>query len=186
VAQLSTLGHIRAMSTLSLIDPAPTMGEQAIAMLNEIGVDDGGFEGLQHPLTTETFPAYITRLLDYAAGRDLPAGYVPMDTYWLLLGGSLAGVSRLRHSLTDSLLHSGGHISYWIRPGERGKGLGTRLLSLTCQKAFGRGIDRVLVTCDRDNVRSVKVIKGNGGVLDSSLSISPDDPELHFWIRQDI
>jgi len=171
------------MSALSLIDPTSTLGEQALAMINEIGPDDGGFQGLERPLTPGTLAKYIAQLLDEAAGRGLPQGYVPMNTYWLLGGGNqLLGISRLRHRLTDSLTRRGGHIGYWVRPRERGKGYGTRLLSLTCQKAAALGIERILVTCSRTNNWSVRIIEGNGGILDSSLSNSAEDPELHFWI----
>ena len=171
------------MNELSLVDPSAEM-VAALPMINEIGPDDGGFQGLEHSLTPETFPAFVTQLNDAASGKELPEGWIPMNTYWLVRGGTHpVGISRLRHRLTDSLLKHGGHIGYWIRPGERGKGYGTLLLALTCQKAKAIGIGRILVTCHRDNGSSIRIIEKNGGILDPSLSSGPQDGELHYWIE---
>lgn len=63
--------------------------------------------------------------------------------------------------------HIGGHIGYGIRPSERRKGYATVLLNLALIKARELGIQRALVTCDRDNIGSAKTIMNNGGVLDS-------------------
>ena len=59
----------------------------------------------------------------------------------------------------------GGHIGYDIRPSERRKGYGTVLLALTLKKAQELGLHEVLVTCDSDNVDSVRIIEKNGGEL---------------------
>ena len=171
------------MNELSLVDPSAEM-TAALPMINEIGPEDGGFQGVAQPLTPETFPAYVAGLTDVAAGKNLPEGWVPMNTYWLIRKGTHpVSISRLRHRLTESLLQRGGHIGYWIRPSERGKGYGTRLLALTCQKARAIGIDRILVTCHRDNKGSIRIIEKNGGVLDISLSSGPQDEELNYWIE---
>jgi len=171
------------MNELSLIDPTAEMAA-ALPMINEIGPEDGGFQGVAQPLTPETFPTFVAGLTDAAEGKQLPEGWVPMNTYWLVRDRMQpAGISRLRHRLTESLLKRGGHIGYWIRPSERGKGYGTRLLALTCQKAISIGIDRILVTCHRDNKGSVRIIEKNGGILDPSLSSGPQDDQLHYWIE---
>ena len=110
------------MKELSLVDPCAEMAA-AIPMINEIGPGDGGFQGLEHSLTSETFPAFVTQLNNMAVGRELPEGWVPMNTYWLVRGGTHpVDISRLHHRLTDSLLKRGRHIGYWVRPWERGKG----------------------------------------------------------------
>jgi hypothetical protein len=40
------------------------------------------------------FPALLRRLNDFEAGRNLPEGYVPSSTYWLVEHGELVGVSK--------------------------------------------------------------------------------------------
>ena len=45
------------------------------------------------------------------------------------------------------------------------------------------GIDPVLITCDDDNIGSIKVIERNGGVLENIVT-GPDvpRPKRRYWI----
>lgn len=111
---------------------------------------------------------YRQRLMDMSGGRDLPPGWVPATTFWLLDdAGCVGGVSILRHSLTPGLLGRGGHISYYVKGSERGKGYGKTILALVLEVAREEmGLDRVLVTARSTNVPSLRVIEANGGKLE--------------------
>lgn len=61
-------------------------------------------------------------------GEDLPEGWVPGTTRFLVHEGRILGLFNLRHWLTDPLLRFGGHVGYSVRPSERRKGFGTLLL----------------------------------------------------------
>jgi predicted acetyltransferase len=67
-------------------------------------------------------------------------------------------VSNLRHNLNDNLYICGGHIGYGIRPDQRRKGYATKILKLTLIEAKKKGIENVLVTCNPENLGSVKAI----------------------------
>ena len=126
--------------------------------------------------------ALVGHLRDWSAGRDLPDGWVPCNTYWAVVGGRVVGQVRLRHRLTEELLKRGGHIGYEVRPSERGKGYATRILAMALEKAAERGIARVLVTCNHDNRASARVIEKNGGVFESEVEF---DGALNrrYWIE---
>ena len=108
-----------------------------------------------------------------------------MTLFWLVRGGTaIVGTSQLRHTLTPDLEHEGGHIGYNIRPSQRRKGYGTRLLGLLLGKARGLGLQRVLLTCDTDNVASARIIEKNGGRLDSDgISGKSGKPISRYWIE---
>jgi len=76
---------------------------------------------------------------------------------------------QIRHELNEYLLSYGGHISYGIRPSERRHGFASLMLSLSLPKAKELGINRALVTCDKENTASAKTIKSNGGVLGNEI-----------------
>ncbi len=99
--------------------------------------------------------------------------------------GRIYGMASLRRRLSDDLLVGGGHIGYGIRPSERGKGFGTRQLKLLLEKCRALGIDRVLVTCDRDNPASAHVIINNGGVLQDEIIEEDGNPLRRYWITLD-
>ncbi|QDG51605.1 GNAT family N-acetyltransferase [Persicimonas caeni] len=110
---------------------------------------------------------------------------VPETIYWLVDGDEFIGRLELRHELNDHLLEVGGHIGYSIRPGRRREGYGTTILELALQKACECGMQRVLLTCDPDNVASRKIIEKNGGEFENRVDVVRDGMEYHklrFWI----
>ncbi len=120
----------------------------------------------------DSWPDFVHQCDEEAAGRPLTPDRVPQTVFILTRvapdGSRVAlGVSKLRHALTPKLEDIGGHIGYRIRPDERGKGYGTLILALTLPYARALGLERVLLTCDADNIRSARVIIANGGVLTS-------------------
>lgn len=138
------------------------------------------------------WPAYVEQCADEARGISRDPARVPQTVLLLArialtqLGPervTLLGVAKLRHMLTPALEDTGGHIGYNIRPSERGKGYGARILALTLERARELGLSRVLLTCDADNLRSARVIVRNGGVL-TSEGYSPlrDARVSRYWI----
>lgn len=91
------------------------------------------------------------------------------------------GLVDIRHRLNDFLLKRGGHIGYSIRVSERGRGYGSRILALALDECRKLRIDRVLVTCDRDNIGSAKIIQKNGGILENEVDIQ-GILQQRYWI----
>ena len=111
------------------------------------------------------FDGYIERLKNRAHGEDLPEGYVPESIFWLIESNTYIGRISVRHQLTEKLKNFGGTIGYAIRPSERRKGYGKKLLALGLHKAAELGINEVILTCDETNVGSRRIIEANGGEL---------------------
>ncbi len=132
----------------------------------------------------DDFAGYVQFLLNDAMPEHVNRGWVPCSHFWLVTDqGRVVGTSRLRHSLVPHLEREGGHIGYDVRPSERGRGYGTRLLALTLCEARWMGLSRVLVTCDEDNPASRRVIEKNGGKLASrGISERTGKPILRYWI----
>ena len=58
------------------------------------------------------------------------------------------------------------------------------ILRLGLEKAKGLGIEKVLLTCNEDNIPSLKIIEKNGGTLDNKVSNPVEGPDkLRFWIN---
>jgi predicted acetyltransferase len=95
-----------------------------------------------------------------------PERHVPCTTLWWVDGEDYLGRLAIRHRLTDFLLEVGGHIGYDVRPTRRREGHATAMLRHSLSWARGLGIDPALVTCDDDNVGSIRVIEAAGGELE--------------------
>lgn len=92
------------------------------------------------------------------------------------------GAVNIRHCLNDDLLFTGGHIGDGVRPSERRKGIATAMIGMALEECRKLGIERVLITCDSDNIGSAKSIVRNGGVLENEVINEEGVPEQRYWI----
>jgi predicted acetyltransferase len=171
---------------LALVAPAVAFDAPFVEMMDDFDAagEHTQFRGTDALARTD-FPAYVRVLEERARGANLPPGYVPDSQYWLVRdGATVLGVVSLRHYLTPALDDVGGHIGYSIRPSERRKGYGTRVLALALERAAALGLARVLVTCDTDNIGSARIIEKNGGVLASQgYSERTQSTVSRYWIE---
>ena len=87
---------------------------------------------------------------------NLPAGWVPAIQFLSFDETGLPlGFLALRLSLNDKLFVEGGHIGYSIRPNQRGKGYGKEQLRLGLAEARKQGLERVLITYEQRDRKSV-------------------------------
>ncbi len=154
---------------LSLIRPIVEYENSYRSYIRELGDSE------RYPFTLDfefdDFPALVSRLNNCSLGIDLPDGWVPHTTFWLVENGEIVGVSSLRHRMTDRLKRLGGHIGFGVRPSAQGRGVAKELLRQTLSEAGHLGISEVLVICLKDNVASASVIRANGGRLESEYSV---------------
>lgn len=127
----------------------------------------------------EDFEFYLNNL----EIKNPKEGYVPDSTFFLYddVRNRLLGACNIRHYLNKGLLLTGGHIGDGIRPSERRKGYGTKIISLALDECKKLNIDKVLITCDEDNIGSKKAIINNGGILENK-AIDNNKVVLRFWI----
>lgn len=115
----------------------------------------------------DSFVHDLSRLADEARVRQ--AGYRDC-VFWLIDDDEYVGQASIRPDLgTPYLITYGGHVGYSIRPSRRRQGYGRRILTLALEKCIEEQVDRVLVTCDEDNIPSRRIIEANGGVFESGL-----------------
>ena len=130
------------------------------------------------------FRRYLQVLADQERGIGLPSPeHVPSTFLFAFAGARIVGRAAIRHRLTAHLERVGGHIGYVVVPEFRRRGHATAILGLSLQIARDRlGLDRVLVTCDDDNIGSIRAIEKNGGVLENVVT-GPglDTPKRRYW-----
>ena len=84
----------------------------------------------------------------------------------------------------DYLLNYGGHIGYSVRKSERNKDYAKSMLKYTCSFLFSLGLDKVLVTCDHENIASKKTIESCSGVLENIVK-EDNSYTLRYWIYKE-
>ena len=126
------------------------------------------------------FDEYVQVILERES--DPLPGLVPASDYWLIAEDSYAGRISLRHHLTPALRRYGGHIGYEVRPSRRRRGYGTLMCKLGIEKLRALGVQRILITCDDDNIASYKIIEANGGILEDKIENGRHALTRRYWV----
>ncbi|MFL6162860.1 MAG: GNAT family N-acetyltransferase [Jatrophihabitantaceae bacterium] len=106
-----------------------------------------------------------------------PPGWTHTSTYWWAQDENYLGSIRIRHQLIPPVLAEAGLIGYDIAPKARRLGHGTAMLRAALPIARELGFDRVLITCDPDNIGSRRVMENNGGVFEAERN-----GKLRYWV----
>ena len=93
----------------------------------------------------------------------------------------IVGAVNIRHKLDDYHLNRGGHIGYYVCQLERNKGYAKIILERSLEICKQMSIDKVLLTCVKDNVASAKTIIAKGGVLEKEVEQNGEILQK-YWI----
>jgi predicted acetyltransferase len=126
--------------------------------------------------------AYLSQLADARFEGKLKPGWVPATFLVAEVDGLLVGRVSIRHRLNAALRDVGGHIGYGVRPAYRGRGFATEMLRQAVTKTRELGVDRILDTCDEDNLASIRTIERNGGQLQDVRPFSAGTCKRRYWI----
>lgn len=142
---------------------------------------DPNFAHYFHP--DLSYADYVEDLLNKEKGINLPEGHVRGSCLYGFVDNKIVGRVSIRYELTDFLKNVGGHIGYVTVPNFRKKGYATEMLKQSLLIAKKNGLNRVLLTCDNDNIGSILTIEKCGGVLEN-IYRGPEAtvPKRRYWI----
>jgi len=121
--------------------------------------------------------------VDLGDGREVPK--LPSHLFWISDSDFCGSINFRFQRGTEALPpYCSGHIGYSIVPWKQRRGYATEALRQVLDVVRREGFARVSLTCDADNIGSMKVITANGGVL-AHRAPHPDKPgqdKLTYWI----
>lgn len=114
-----------------------------------------------------------------------PPNWVP-DTQYISVrrsDGRIIGMLDIRHELNDVCLNLFGNLGYSVRHSERRNGYATIQLYLAKEICRSIGMERILVSCHKENIASAKTILHNGGILENEVVDQRNNEVLQrYWI----
>ena len=166
-----------------LVKPSVNLKEQYMDYYSEWKeVGEKLNPGILRKMDPNRFEEMVSVLHDIEIGKQ--EGHVPEPVYFLVNEKNrILGAVTIRHSLTERMLNTEGHIGAGIRPSERRNGYATKILELALDKMRELEIPKALVTCNEDNIGSVRAILKNGGVRDNDFLESHGNIVKRYWIH---
>ncbi len=169
---------------LELASLAPPKG--LAALLDDLGRGENGFGGTAVSRGGLTIDEYLQFCHGTNGHKNLIMGDIPRSFFWLLdETGEAVGIVRMWHYLNNSLRERTGHISYYVRRDQRGKGYGREALRQALIALEKTGEKRGLLIADLDNLPSTRVILANGGRLESIGRGGNRKKFGRYWINLD-
>jgi len=153
-------------------------------VLLELGAGDNRFKGTSFGRGECSLAEFLQECKDGEDERMISAHMVPQSVCWLMVdSGRMVGIVRVRHRLNERLIQYGGHIGYYVRPSERGKGYGKEALRLGLSRLGELGVSRALLTVNPSNIASIQVVLSNRGVQDGQGIDSVSGEVVNrYWI----
>lgn len=174
------------MSASKLVRPDPEYKDSFLQALTEYQAEER-FSYLSPALLRTDFGKFIAGL---RADRGVPhkpyqdwVEPVPETVLWMVRDGEYIGSADIRHRLNWHLEKWGGHIHFIIRPSQRRKGYGKKILQKSIPLANYLGIDRALLTVAPDNVAAIRVVDFCGAVLEDETGETGNFPaRRRYWL----
>lgn len=155
--------------------------QQVLAAVEEFAAEGGQWSYRYRP--DLPWADYVELVHGWEDGVNLPDGFVEHAELVAVVDGDIVGRTSVRFVLNEFLRNIGGHIGYNVRPSFRRRGYATEILRQSLDLARAHGISPALVTCDIDNIGSMRVIEANGGVLEGIFDGEPGLPQKRrYWI----
>jgi predicted acetyltransferase len=127
---------------------------------------------------------WIDQCRNNEKGINLREGYVP-DTLFLYVrkgDDAVCGMIDVRHYLNAYLSLAGGHIGYSVLPRERRKGIAASMLKAVLPYCRSIGLEKVMITCSKDNEGSRRTILHNHGIYEGDTEHDGEITEK-YWIE---
>lgn len=172
---------------LKLFAPTMEYKEQVMEYRKKFLENNDQLHGTARLEEVTTYEEWLD--FDNRALKRYGENHVPSTVYLCIRtkDNKLVGIIEFRHELTEHLLKHGGNIGYSIHPEERRKGYGTEMLRLMLIKCKELHKKRVLLTCDKENIASAKIMIANGAILENEvvdeINLSKSGIIQRYWIE---
>ena len=173
-----------------LVLPTQEYKEQVIELRKTFLENKEGFDGCAGLEDVKTYEEWLN--FDERLSRKYGENFVKSTVYLAIRinDNKLVGIIDFRHELSSEfLLKYGGNIGYSVAIDERRKGYAKKMLNLMLDKCIELRKNKVLLTCDKENIASKKTIIANGGILENTIEdtvgLTKSGIIERYWIQLD-
>jgi len=168
------------MDRINLVRPNRDLEQQAIDYKQEhFESGENIISGSELWDKTESYSEWLEAVSRNANKDTVNPSWVVTDTFFAVRENDkkILGIISFRHELND-FLKDFGHVGYSVRPTERKKGYATEMLKQVLAVAKEIGLSRVQLSCEKENIPSIKTIAKNGGVYERSFEFEGETADI--------
>lgn len=174
-----------SMSQIKLIKPTMEFAEEIMEYRQEFLDSGDNLAGSSNLGAFSSIEEWINEIRKLENVDTCPIDKVSSTLYMgvRLSDNKVIGMINFRHHINHPILSVwGGHIGYSVRPSERRKGYAKEMLRQVLNYCKEFRVNKVLITCDSDNIASRKTIIANGGIFENEVMV--DGKRIQrYWIQ---
>ena len=171
---------------MKLIKPNESFKSQIAEYREEFINANSSMDGCGSLFRMEETEEWLNQVKSLANIETVPSNFVQSTQFIYVreIDNKLVGMIQVRHYFNEFLEKYGGHIGYSVRPSERKKGYASSMLQECLPYCKTLGLNRVLLTCEENNIGSKKTILKNGGIYEKTVFCDSDNVNLErYWIE---
>jgi len=171
------------MSEIKLMKPSIDYANEIMAFREELLNAESDFAGCGSLYNCKTADEWINIVgvneISCQEGGVTSNSYIAVR----LRDNKIVGIIDLRHHINHPILSVwGGHMGYTVRPSEQRKGYAKEMLKQNLENCRTKGLDKILIVCNSDNIASEKTIIANGGILEKEILVDSHTMK-RFWVE---
>ncbi len=123
---------------------------------------------------------WLNRLINLNIGTTLKPGEVPQSTFFMFDGTRIVGYLTIKRQMINH--NPIGQIYINIRPSDRKKKYGTKLMTAALNKCREIQLKQALVSCPEESLGGIKIIEANKGRLIETKFLKGTEIKMRIYL----
>ena len=128
----------------------------------------------------EHYRIWLNRLINLNIGTSLKEGETPQSTFFMFQGQRIVGYLTIKRKMINN--NPIGQVYLNIRPSDRKKGFGTKLLTAALNKCREINLKQALISCPEESSAGIKLIEKAKGRLIETKFLNGTEIKMRIYL----